>query len=42
MRFVQDGPGGSLEDRNRRTARFLVGWIVLLVLVSLVVIWVRN
>lgn len=32
----------KLAERNRRTARWLVGWIVFLMLVSLVVIWVRN
>lgn len=33
---------GRLEERNRRTALALVGWIAFLMVVSLVVIWVRN
>ena len=32
----------TLAERNRRTARWLVAWIALLMLVSIVVIWVRN
>jgi hypothetical protein len=32
----------ALAARNRRTARWLVAWIVFLMLVSIVVIWVRN
>ena len=32
----------TLADRNRRTARWLMAWIVFLMLVSIVVIWVRN
>jgi hypothetical protein len=32
----------ALAARNRRTARWLVAWIVLLVVVSVIVIWVRN
>jgi hypothetical protein len=32
----------KLAERNRRTARWLVAWILFLVLVSIVVIWVRN
>ncbi len=32
----------KLAERNRRTARWLVAWIAFLVLVSIVVIWVRN
>jgi hypothetical protein len=32
----------SLAERNRRTARWLVAGIVFLVIVSIVVIWVRN
>jgi t-SNARE complex subunit (syntaxin) len=32
----------ALAARNRRTARWLVAWIVFLVLVSVAVIWVRN
>jgi hypothetical protein len=33
---------GDLERKNRRTAAWLLGWIVFLMLVALVVIWVRN
>ena len=33
---------GALAARNCRTARWLVAWIVFLMLVSIVVIWVRN
>lgn len=32
----------ALERRNRRTALVLVGWIALLAIVSVIVIWVRN
>jgi hypothetical protein len=32
----------SLADRNRRTATALIGWIVGLMIVSLLVIWMRN
>ena len=32
----------KLAERNRRTARWLGAWIVFLMLVSFVVIWVRN
>ena len=32
----------TVEQRNRRTAVLLVGWIVLLCAVSVVVIWLRN
>ena len=33
---------GALTGRNRRTALVLVAWIVVLVLVSGVVAWLRN
>jgi hypothetical protein len=39
------GPGsgtGSLPIRNRRTAWVLVAWIVLLMLASAAVAWLRN
>lgn len=32
----------ALDERNRRTARWLVAWIAFLMLVSIVVIWMRN
>ncbi len=32
----------KLAERNRRAARWLVVWIAFLVVVSIVVIWVRN
>ena len=32
----------GVEERNRRTAFLLLGWIVFLMIVSLIVIWVRN
>jgi hypothetical protein len=32
----------DLAERNRRTAGWLVLWVVFLVLVSVVVIWVKN
>jgi hypothetical protein len=32
----------DLARRNRRTALVLIGWIALLVLASIIVIWVRN
>jgi hypothetical protein len=32
----------ALAARNRRTAGWLVAWIVFLVAVSIAVIWVRN
>jgi hypothetical protein len=32
----------DLARRNRRTALILIGWIALLVLASIIVIWVRN
>jgi hypothetical protein len=31
-----------VANRNRRTALVLVGWIALLMAVSLIVIWLRN
>lgn len=31
-----------LRERNLRTARYLVGWIALLMAASLIVIWARN
>jgi hypothetical protein len=31
-----------IERRNRRTALLLVGWIALLAVLSLIVIWLRN
>jgi hypothetical protein len=34
--------GGALPTRNRRTALGLVAWIVLLMLVSALVAWLRN
>jgi hypothetical protein len=33
---------GSLATRNRRTAWVLVAWIVVLMLVSAAVAWLRN
>jgi hypothetical protein len=35
-------PREPVEGRNRRTALTLVGWIALLMVVSLMVIWLRN
>ncbi len=32
----------ALAERNCRTARLLVAWVVFLMIVSIVVIWVRN
>ncbi len=32
----------ALAERNRRTARWLVAWITFLMIVSIIVIWVRN
>ncbi len=32
----------TLATRNRRTAVWLLAWIAFLMLVSIVVIWVRN
>ncbi len=32
----------ALAERNRRTAWWLVGWIAFLMMVSIVIIWVRN
>ena len=31
-----------LSRRNRRTAVWLIGWIALLMAVSIAIIWVRN
>ena len=36
-----DGARG-LDQRNRRTAFLLVAWIAFLMIVSLIVIWMRN
>ncbi len=38
----RDEDAGGLVARNRTTARLLVGWIVLLMIVAVVVIWIRN
>ena len=35
-------PRGALAARNRRTAWILVAWIVVLMLASAVVAWLRN
>lgn len=35
-------PAAALPGRNRRTALVLVAWIVLLMLASAVVAWLRN
>jgi hypothetical protein len=32
----------ALARRNRRTAWILVGWIALLLTLSIIVIWIRN
>jgi len=32
----------DLHQRNQRTALYLLGWIALLVVASIIVIWVRN
>ena len=32
----------KLAERNRRTARWLVAWVLFLVAVSVLVIWLRN
>ena len=32
----------DLRQRNQRTVLYLVGWIALLVVASIIVIWVRN
>jgi hypothetical protein len=32
----------DLRQRNQRTALYLVGWIALLVVASIIVVWVRN
>lgn len=37
-----DNDERALAERNRRTALWLVAWIVFLVVVSIIVIWVRN
>ena len=44
VRETEPGPvtDGALTGRNRRTALILVAWIVVLVLVSGVVAWLRN
>ncbi|MGH7263859.1 MAG: hypothetical protein ACREMB_03255 [Candidatus Rokuibacteriota bacterium] len=38
----QDEQVRALAARNRRTAVWLVAWIAFLVVVSIIVIWVRN
>jgi hypothetical protein len=44
MSVGETGPGAerTLTGRNRRTALVLVAWIIVLVLVSGVVAWLRN
>ena len=44
MSVEETGPGAerALTGRNRRTALVLVAWIIVLVLVSGVVAWLRN
>lgn len=37
-----DDESRALTERNRRTAWWLVAWIVFLMIVSIAVIWVRN
>ena len=32
----------DLHQRNRRTALSLVGWIALMIVVSIIVIWIQN
>ena len=32
----------ALAERNRRTAGWLLAWIAFLMIVSVIVIWVRN
>jgi hypothetical protein len=32
----------DLRQRNQRTAFYLLGWIVLLAVLSVIVVWVRN
>ena len=39
---TEPGAEPALTGRNRRTALVLVAWIVVLVLVSGVVAWLRN
>jgi hypothetical protein len=34
-------PGG-LKQRNRRTAMWLMGWILLLIVLSVIVAWFRG
>jgi hypothetical protein len=36
------GSPTDLGQRNRRVAMILLGWIALLAIASLIVIWVRN
>ena len=38
----QSASDSALTERNRRTALVLVAWILVLVLVSGVVAWLRN
>ena len=33
---------GALKQRNRRTAIWLVAWVLFLVVVSVVVVWFRG
>jgi hypothetical protein len=33
---------GVLKQRNRRTAMWLMAWILLLVVVSIIVVWFRG
>jgi hypothetical protein len=33
---------GALKLRNRRTAMWLVAWVLLLVVVSVIVVWFRG
>ena len=46
MSVPEAGPRSATEhaltDRNRRTALVLVAWIIVLVLVSGLVAWLRN
>ena len=32
----------DLRQRNQRTALYLVGWILLMVVASIIAVWVRN
>jgi len=32
----------GLQKRNRRVVTLLLGWIALLVVLSIIVVWVRN